>query len=151
MEIEDKFHAHNEDLEMYVRGGLEPGHTSTVESHLSECQVCRGMLSKYIWLPPALYLAKKESQERHQRSEPRFIAGEHGILQELSPLCFVRQKIEIIDISRNGLGLLAPKSVWPGTIVQIRIKSSVELGEVRHCSMRGHEGYRIGLRLQSGQ
>jgi len=69
------------------------------------------------------------------------------MLQELSPLSLDRQKVKIVDISKNGLGILAPKSVLPGTIVQVRINTAVELGEVRHCSTRDDNGYRIGLRF----
>jgi len=38
-----------------------------------------------------------------------------------------------VDVSKNGLGLIAPKAILPGTIVRVRIKDTTELGEVRHC------------------
>ena len=71
------------------------------------------------------------------------------MLQELSPLSLDRQKVQIVDISKKGLGILASKAVLPGTIVQVRINTAVELGEVRHCSARDDDGYRIGLRFMA--
>jgi len=93
---------------------------------------------------------KTKSEEKYERSEPRFSSGDYAIFQELNPLSLDRQKVQIVDLSKNGLGIVAPKSVFPGTIVQVRIESHVELGEVRHCSAWGDKGYRIGLRLHGG-
>jgi hypothetical protein len=55
--------------------------------------------------------------------------------------------VKIVDISKNGLGILSPKVALPGTIVQIRMNTAVELGEVRYCSACDGSGYRIGLRF----
>jgi hypothetical protein len=92
---------------------------------------------------------KTKSEEKYERSEPRFITGDDATFQELSPLSLDHQKVKIVDVSKNGLGILAPKSVMVGTIVQVRIKSAVELGEARHCSAQGDKGYLIGLRLHN--
>jgi hypothetical protein len=144
-------HAHEDDLELYVVGKLEPAHTSSVESHLLECETCLKRLSQCIGLRLGLYATGKikPANNRYERSEPRFSAGDCASFQELSPLSLDRQKVEIVDISKNGIGIFAPKAVLPGTIVQIRIKNTVELGEVRHCSPVGYGGFRIGLRLHS--
>jgi anti-sigma factor ChrR (cupin superfamily) len=138
----DAAHAHDDDLELYARGRLEPGHTSTVEAHLKECQTCRERLSECIGL---LRLSvhpteTTKSKELDARSELRFSTGDEAIFQELSPLSLERQQVKIVEVSKNGLGIVAPKSVLPGTIVQVRIKSNVELGEVLHCSASGDKG-----------
>jgi hypothetical protein len=140
-------HAHDDDLELYVKGRLEPRHIPTVEAHLLECEPCRERFSQCIGLQLNLRIGGAKSKEKCRRSEPRFGAGDQAILQELSPLSLDRQTVEIVDVSRNGLGILASKSVLLGTVVQVRIKDAVELGEVRHCSVWGYVGYRIGLRL----
>jgi hypothetical protein len=84
-----------------------------------------------------------------KRADPRFGAGDSAIVQEISPLSLERHAVQIVDVSKNGLGILGPRSLMPGTVVQIRIKDKVELGEVRHCSAKDR-GYRIGLRLHAG-
>jgi len=128
---------------------LEPDHISVVEAHLSECQMCRDELSHCLGMQLTLHPSgKTKSQEKDERSEPRFSTGDDAIFQALNPLSLDRQKVKILDISKNGLGILAPKLAFPGTIAQIRIGNFVELGEVRHCSACGVSGYRIGLRLQ---
>jgi hypothetical protein len=92
---------------------------------------------------------KARWKETEARTEPRFASGDDAILHELNPLCFDRQNVRIVDVSKTGLGILAPKPILPGVIVQIRIKDMVELGTVRHCSDSGNKKYRIGLRLAS--
>jgi hypothetical protein len=69
------------------------------------------------------------------------------MVQNLSPLSLDRQKVEILDISKNGLGILASKAVLPGVIMQVRINTAVELAEVRHCAEYDGNRYRIGLRF----
>jgi len=144
----DAAHAHDDELELYARGRLEQGHTSIVVAHLKECQTCRERLSECIGLRLSVHLTgTTKSKEQVARSELRFSTGDEAIFQELSPLSLELQQVKIVDVSKNGLGIVAPKYVLPGTIVQVRIKDTVELGEVRHCSESGDKGYRIGLRL----
>src|SRR6266478_2902826 len=149
-DIPGTVHIHDDDLEMYARGRLEPEHTSAIESHLLECHTCREKLSQCIGSQLKLHpTGKTKAEEKYERSEPRFVTGDDASFQELSPLSLDRQKVKIVDISKNGIGILAPKAVMPGTIVQVRIKSNVELGETRYCSAQGDKGYRIGLRLHN--
>jgi len=141
-------HVSEDDVQLYVRGHLELGHISALESHLLECQTCRELLSQGLGLELRLHaLGRTKAAEKYKRSEPRFNTGDDAILQELSPLSLDRHKVKIVNVSRNGLGILAPKSSWPGTLAQVRIKNNVELGEVRHCSPLGDNGYRLGLLL----
>jgi len=147
-DIRDAIHAHDDELELYICGRLEPELISAIEPHLWECQACRAKLSRCVGLQLMLHpIGETKAREDYKRSEPRFSSGDDAVLQELNPLSLDRHRVKIVDISKNGVGILAPKSLRPGTIVQIRIKSSIELGEVRHCSAAGHQGYRIGLRL----
>ena len=142
-------HIHDNDLQLYVRGRLASERISAVDSHLLECETCRERLSQYIGLRLTLPVkGKLKSEENDKRSEPRFATGDDAIVQELHPLSLDRQKVRIADISNNGLSILAPKSLLPGTIVQIRMERTVGLGKVQNCSARKDEGYRIGLRLQ---
>lgn len=143
-------HAHEDDLERYIHGALEREHTSAIESHLAECTTCKERLSHFIGLQLTLHpTGKTNSKEQDERSESRFNTGDEAIFQPLNPLSLDRQGVRIVDVSRNGLGILAPAPVLVGTIAQIRINTAVELGEVRHCSARENGEYRIGLRLHS--
>lgn len=143
-------HAHDDDLVLYIQGRLEPERVSVIDPHLFDCDICRERLSRSIGSQLVLHLiGKAKTDDKRERSEPRFSTGSEAMLQELSPLSLDRQKVKIVDISKNGLGILAPKSLLPGTIVQVRINTAVELGEVRHCSARDADGYRVGLRFMA--
>jgi len=112
-------HAYDNDLELYVRGRLEPERISAIESHLLVCHSCRERLSRCIGSQLILHpVGKTKPKEKYERSEPRFNTGDDAIFQELNPLSMDRQTVKIVDISKNGLGILAPKSVMVGTIVQ---------------------------------
>jgi hypothetical protein len=146
-EAHSQLHVHEDDLELYVRGRLKLERISPLESHLAECQMCQELLSACVGQRLAFQPTPGTTSEAAQkRTEPRFSTEGEGSLQELHPLSLDRQKINIVNVSKNGLGLLSPKAIYPGTIVQLRIKDIVELGNVRYCFASG-DGFQIGLRL----
>jgi hypothetical protein len=141
-------HASYDDLVRYIQGRSATERLSVLDPHLSDCDICRENLSKTIKSHLMLHLvAKAKADQKCERSEPRFSTGSEAIVQSLSPLSLDRQKVKIVDISKNGLGILAAKAALPGTIMQVRINAAVELGEVRHCSASDDNEYRIGLRF----
>ena len=91
--------------------------------------------------------AGDETRVHTKRSEPRFNAEGEATVQALHPLSVERHKVTIVNVSKNGFGILSPNSILPGTIVQIRIKDTVELGNVRYCSALGDDGFKIGVRM----
>ena len=149
--LQDTDHTTGNDLEMYVHGKMLLRQASLVDAHLLKCPTCREHLSTHIGMQVAdCALGKAKSDQTNRRSEPRFHTGNDAIIQEANPLSLDRQMVKIVDISKNGIGILARHPVFPGTLVQIRVMKAVELGEVRHCSAVGVKGYRIGLRLHVG-
>jgi hypothetical protein len=86
-------------------------------------------------------------RRREERSEPRFLVGDAAVLREIQPLSRERLKVKVVDVSKNGLGIVTRKSIVPGTIVQVRLGPTIQLGEVRYCEPRRDEGFRIGLLL----
>lgn len=143
-------HSHEDDLELYVRGRLGPERTCAVESHLLECQICRNTLSRCIGIERITQAAAGNRSNVHQQSRASFARGDAATVQEIHPLSLNKWRAKILNTSNQGLGILAPKSVLPGTIVQIRIHSAVELADVQHCSPWGGKGFQISLRLHSG-
>jgi hypothetical protein len=148
LDVRNLVHASYDDLVRYVQGRLEPKRLSAIDPHLLECEICRERLSRNIGSQMTLHLvAKAKADLKRERSEPRFSMGSEAIVQNLSPLSLDRRKVKIVDISKNGLGILASNAALPGTIMQVRINTAVELAEVRHCSEFDGNGYRIGLRF----
>ena len=151
LELQDANHAQEDDLKMYIHGRLDTVHGFLVGHHLLGCHSCREYLSVCIDLEHMPNpMGKAKSDQTNRRSEPRFTIGDQLDYQELSPFSVDRQKATILDISVNGVGILAPNPVLSGTIVQVRLLNTVELGQVRHCSAFGEKDYRIGLRLHDG-
>lgn len=50
----------------------------------------------------------------------------------------------ILDISRNGVGILVPTAVAEGNVVEIRSKRLRILAEIRHCR-ESADGFSLGL------
>lgn len=147
-DIRNPVHASYDDLVRYIQGRLGPERISAIDPHLLDCNICRERLSLSIASQLMLHLVgKAKADGRHERSQPRFNTGSEAMVQNLRPLSLDRQKVEILDISKNGLGILASTPASPGTIVQVKINTAVELAEVRHCSGDPENGYRIGLRF----
>jgi hypothetical protein len=147
-DIRSLVHASYDDLVRYIQGHLEPKRLAAIDPHLLDCGICRERLSLSIESQIMLHLAEKaKADQKRERSEPRFSTGSEAVVQNLSPLSLDRQKVKIVDISKKGLGILAAKDALPGTIMQVRINTAVELAEVRHCSACEGGGYRIGLRF----
>ena len=82
-----------------------------------------------------------------KRTEPRLKTSGTGILRSFSPLLAERWPIEVIDVSRNGIGLLVPVHLSTGVLVQVRFGGSVALGEVRYSEQIREHQFRTGLRL----
>ena len=147
LETQTAVHLHEDDLELYLRGQLESERLWSTEQHLLMCEICRLQLSICLGQRLALQIVVGPTTDTSQkRSEPRFDTKGDGTLQELHPLSLERHKVKIVNVSKNGLGLVSPRALLPGTIVQLRIKDIVELANVRYCSA-SDEGFRIGLRL----
>lgn len=142
-------HVHEDDLELYIRGRLELDRISIAEYHLSECESCRELLSDCLGQRLALYpIRGLASNAAQKRSEPRFSTEGEATVQELHPISFDRHKVKVVNVSKNGVGILGPKAILPGTIVQLRMNGAIELGNVRYCSAVGDEGFRIGVKLE---
>ena len=147
-EIQYPAHASYDDLIRYIQGRLGQERLAAIDPHLLNCDTCRERLSLNIRSQLMLHIiGKAKADQKRERSEVRFNTGAEAIVQELSPLSLDRQKVKIVDISKNGLGILGPKAALPGTIMQIRINTACELAEVRHCSACDGNEHRIGLRF----
>ncbi len=141
-------HIHEDDLQLYAQGRLEPERISHTESHLAGCNSCRQLLSECLGQHLAIHPAREPRPDGAQkRTEPRFTTEGEATVQELHPISFERQLVKIVNVSKNGLGIVGSKAILPGTIVQLRMNGTVELGNVRYCTALDGGGFRIGLRL----
>ena len=65
----------------------------------------------------------------------------------LNPLSAVRTNVHVLDGSKGGMKLSVSEALQPGTVVQIRLKDTFTLAEVRYCVKVGTK-FHVGVRLQ---
>ena len=65
----------------------------------------------------------------------------------LNPMSPARVEIRVLEASPHRLRLRVPQFLSPGTAVQVRLKDSVTLAEVRYCRPTGAEFY-VGVWIQ---
>jgi hypothetical protein len=130
-------HVSESDLELYFLGRLPSEQLSVVESHLTDCSSCTSKLSNVT----GLFLKLLTLNNRHlgnyegieKRREHRIPTDYPGQLQTFSPFSPTKIRVQMTDVSRNGLRVRTPQFVARGAIVQVLIKEAIILGEVRYC------------------
>jgi hypothetical protein len=143
-------HISDEDLELFLLARLPVHRLSVVESHLPNCSACSSRLSEVAALTFRVrrlnrQFGKYEGAEK--RREHRIPADDPGQMQTFSPFSPTKARIRIMDVSRNGLRVRTSQLVQRGTIVQVRIRDAVVLGEVRYCVAAGAE-FDAGIQIQ---
>jgi hypothetical protein len=144
-------HVDDNDLQRYLRGSAD--RMEDLEAHIEACASCRDRLacharlaSSRAWLSPL----RSVGGQPEKRREPRIATDQTGSMRILNPLHTNREEVRILDVSKNGMKVRVPCSVALGAIVQIRVKNTHVLGEVRYC-ISADEGFNIGLLIQDVQ
>lgn len=133
---ENSRHVEDRDLRAYVVGNLGPAEAESLERHMLGCSECKERLE-----------AAARSLARNNRVEPRLETSGAGILRSFSPLLPERWPVEVVDVSKNGMGLLVPVHLMIGSLVQVRFGGRVGLGEVRYSGKTSEHQFRTGIRL----
>jgi hypothetical protein len=130
-------HVSEEDLELYFLGRLPSDQLSAVEFHLTDCSSCTNQLSD----ATGVFLKLLKLKNRHlgnyegieKRREHRVPFDSPGKMQAFSPFSPEKFRVQMMDVSRNGLKLRTPQFVARGAMVQVVIEEAIILGEVRYC------------------
>ena len=130
-------HVSDEDLENYFLGRLPPDRLSAVESHLTDCSCCTNRLSNVTGIFLKLLKLKNKHLGNYEgiekRREPRVPFDSPGQIQSFSPFSREKFRVQMMDLSRNGLKVRSPQFVARGAMVQVIIAEAILLGEVRYC------------------
>ena len=143
-------HVREEDLELYILQRLTEEESAAIESHLTGCEPCGLRLNETVEFVRRLVdLSHKQSayQGQEKRGEPRIPAHELASMHVLNPLLLERSKVQILDVSRGGLKLCAAELMEVGATVQLRLKGTFVLGEVRYC-LPVADLFHIGIEIQ---
>ena len=136
-------HVSDADLELFFLGRLPPDQLSVAESHLTDCNSCTSRLSDVL----GLFLKTLTLNNRHlanydgteKRREHRIPCGISGQMQAFSPFAPTKIRVQMTDVSRNGLKVRTTQFVGRGAIVRVLIREAIILGEVRYCVSAGAE------------
>jgi PilZ domain-containing protein len=89
----------------------------------------------------------KPDTDAERRAGARFRAADAAIMKVLQPLGAKAAEVQVLDVSQDGLQLRVPAHLQPGSIVQIDLKNTVALAEVRYC-VPSEPGFHAGVQLQ---
>jgi hypothetical protein len=100
------------------------------------------------WKPPRYRFPEVFPVPVERRRQQRIPANEHAWCRVLNPLLEKALKVQMLDRSMDGLSVRTARSLSAGTLVQVRLKDSLVLGEVRYCVREG-DAFRIGIRIEN--
>jgi hypothetical protein len=141
-------HAHDDELHLYIFGRMSAGEVKLLERHLSECGACNDKLGATAQLVARILKLSRDDASPNRRTEPRFHVSDVVFLRSLAPLLLDRWPVQIIDVSKSGLGLLVPTRLLPDVIVQVQSGTTFALGEVRHSKQINERQFHTGIMLQ---
>jgi hypothetical protein len=144
-------HIADEDLDFYVRGHTTESASALVASHAESCGDCRRKLNETReFIRQLADLSKRQGfyDAEENRREPRIPTNDGGSLKATDPLVLDRQKVTILDVSKSGLKLFTADYFQVGTVVQVHLKETFILGEVRYCNAVSG-GFRVRVQIQS--
>lgn len=82
-----------------------------------------------------------------RRTEPRFPVVREVTLRVWMPPDFEIVVGQVRDISRSGIGVIAPNYVPPGSELEFRVGDFQVFAEVRHCRQGVSGGFVLGAKI----
>ncbi len=141
-------HAQDDDLQLFVLGRLSAAKAAILERHVFDCLECTDRLGATARVVDQILNLLLDNAGANKRTEPRFHISDAVFLRSLSPAMPDRWPVQIVDVSKNGLGLLVPTRLSPGGVVQVQSGATFALGEVRHCREISEHLFHAGIKLQ---
>jgi len=128
-------HISQQQLHLWVQDKLPPDERRQIEDHLIECQACAIILADFL----------KSGESFERRSHARSACNIAARIYVLSP-AEMRIEGRVVETSQAGLRVRLPKALLLGSLVQIRTRDAIYMGEVRHCQ-NTNAGFEAGLRV----
>jgi hypothetical protein len=141
-------HSDDDELQRYVLGRLSAAEIGVLEGHVFDCAECKNRLGATAQLVAKILSLQRVDPRANKRAEPRFRISDAVFLRCFSPLLPDRWAVQIIDVSKNGLGLLVPTHLSPGSLVQVKSGATFALGEVRYSRQISEHQFQTGIRIQ---
>jgi len=143
-------HTPEQDLELYLLGRLTERQTSHIARHLWKCDECaerltaaRAFVQQMRELSQELAAGAGPAEQRKHR---RITTAEPAQLRVLEPAALEPERVQILDVTGEGLKIAVSQPLVSGALVQIRLADSVVVAEVRNCRHAG-ECYHAGIEV----
>jgi hypothetical protein len=145
----DAVHVLQHDLQTYLTRILPTGSDSGTERHLSGCEPCVARLTHWADFSATLrgIPTVLPDGNRDKRRNPRFATNDSGVLQILNPFSVEYLEVKISDVSKEGMRLHVPMSVGRGSLVKVRMRTSLFFGEARYCEPAPDGFFNVGVQL----
>ena len=136
-------------LDLYVREKLDAEQSSNIQSHVQICSTCRDLLvGGFLTRLSEMNREQPQNTVHEKRAARRVQSGERGSMQTLCPLSLERRAVQIVNVSKDGFGVLVDSLLATETIVQIQIGSTISVGTVRSCRPAGDHQFHAGVHVQ---
>ena len=126
-------HFRKDEFESYLRGSSTPN--VALESHLKECEPCRGRLAESARSLARTGIPVRENDQRHveRRRERRFDSSGAALVRVIDPFRVEPMPAHICDSSKSGLKVRTGEFLEPGALVLLETSTGYFLGAVRFC------------------
>ena len=91
--------------------------------------------------------SRSTKHQGERRREIRYAAHGHALVRALSPVSEERLPAKVLDLSKKGMKLHIGSNFAPGTKLQVFLKKTFFLGEVRYSRPSGN-GFVHGIQIE---
>lgn len=142
-------HIHEDDMELYLLGRLPEQDSSRLESHVRGCAQCEARLNDAVHFVRQLVQAQRSGEASGGRSriETRIPTNDPANVRLYDPLLSEQVEVRVLNASKGGLLVQTSKSFEVGAFIQLRLRRTIVIGEVRHCS-KVEDGFHVGVQIQ---
>jgi hypothetical protein len=142
-------HISEDNLQRYLVGTLGSTRSKLADYHLSGCLQCASRLrdaTRLVCNGQSVAGRIEDLPPAERRRDKRFAADEPVIIQVVNPFESEHVAARIKDVSRTGVMLELPASIFAGSLIKIHIGKLIAFGEVRYCGRAGSQ-FRAGVIL----
>jgi anti-sigma factor RsiW len=142
---------HEDDLELYLLSRLSEREAAELEAHVRDCGQCEARLNDAVQFVRQLAEVRRvgdSSELRGTRKENRIPTNDPANARLYDPLLSEPVEVQVLNASKGGLLLRTSRSFHMRALIQLRLRSTIVVGEVRHCSAAG-DSFHVGIQIQS--
>lgn len=146
-------HIHEDDLELYLLSRLSEHEVAGLESHVRGCAQCEARLNDAVHFVRQLVQVRRAAEGSgtgRSRKETRIPTNDPANVRLYDPLLSQQVEVRVLNASKGGLLLRTSRSFDLRAFIQLRLRSTIVVGEVRHCNPAA-DGFHVGVQIQDAR